>query len=69
MIILFLLFFVVVVFLLETLLKIIGLGWNEYIASGWNMFDITVTLLALFSSFLLLLKPTYTAVVIFRPLR
>lgn len=56
-------------FLLEALLKIVGLGWSEYISSGWNFFDLSVTLLALFGSLLLLLCPWLTAVVILRPLR
>lgn len=58
-----------IVFLVEAMLKIIALGWNEYVSSGWNVFDLTVTLAAIFGSLLLLLKPTFTAVVILRPLR
>lgn len=59
----------VAVFLVEAVLRIIGLGWHEYAASGWNMFDITVTVAALFGAFLLLIEPTFTVVVILRPLR
>ncbi|KAF2897307.1 hypothetical protein ILUMI_08868 [Ignelater luminosus] len=54
---------------LEIVLKIIGLGWSEYISSGWNIFDICVTYAAIFGSILLTFKPTFTAVVILRPLR
>ncbi|VEN34802.1 unnamed protein product [Callosobruchus maculatus] len=56
-------------FLLEAVLKMVGLGWSEYIYSGWNFFDLVVTLLALGGSFLLLMIPDFTAVVILRPLR
>ncbi|KAJ8954129.1 hypothetical protein NQ318_005723 [Aromia moschata] len=56
-------------FLMEAILKIVGLGWTEYISSGWNFFDLSVTLLALCGSFVILLKPTWTVVVILRPLR
>lgn len=56
-------------FLLEALLKIVGIGWGEYISSGWNFFDLSVTLVSLFGSLLLLMKPTLTIVVILRPLR
>lgn len=56
-------------FLIEALLKIIGLGWNQYISSGWNLFDLIVTLLPFTGGLLLLIKPNFTVVVIFRPLR
>ncbi|GJQ79890.1 hypothetical protein Trydic_g18337 [Trypoxylus dichotomus] len=56
-------------FLVEAMLKIIALGWNEYMASGWNVFDLSVTLAAIFGSLLLLARPSFTAVVVLRPLR
>lgn len=56
-------------FLIEAVLRIIGLGWTEYISSGWNFFDLSVTLLALSGSLMLLAKPALTVVVILRPLR
>ncbi|CAG9862413.1 unnamed protein product [Phyllotreta striolata] len=56
-------------FLLEAVLKIIGLGWAEYTSSGWNLFDLSVTLMALFGAFLLTMMPNLTIVVILRPLR
>ncbi|XP_076256242.1 two pore calcium channel protein 1-like isoform X2 [Rhynchophorus ferrugineus] len=56
-------------FLLEALLRIISFGWNEYISSGWNTFDLAVTLLAIWGSALLLMAPRFTVVVILRPLR
>lgn len=62
-------FLFLAIFLLEALLRIIGIGWTDYITSGWNIFDLSVTLAALFGSILLLIKPTYTGVVILRPLR
>lgn len=57
------------VFLVEAMLKIIALGWNEYMSSGWNVFDLTVTLTAIIGSLLLLIRPSFTAVVVLRPLR
>jgi len=57
------------VFLIEALIRIISFGWAEYISSGWNTFDLSVTLLAIFGSFLLLISPGFTVVVILRPLR
>ncbi|XP_065173158.1 two pore channel protein 1-like isoform X2 [Atheta coriaria] len=57
------------IFLFEALLRIIGIGWTQYTASGWNLFDLGVTLAALFGSLALLLKPDFTVVVILRPLR
>ncbi|KAK9892534.1 hypothetical protein WA026_020517 [Henosepilachna vigintioctopunctata] len=62
-------FLFLTLFLLEALLKIVAIGWNEYIASGWNVFDLTVTLAALFGAFLLHINPYLTIVVILRPLR
>ncbi|KRT86811.1 ion channel, partial [Oryctes borbonicus] len=56
-------------FLVEAMLKIIALGWNEYMSSGWNVFDLSVTLAAVFGSLLLLARPSFTAVVVLRPLR
>lgn len=54
---------------IEAILKIIGLGWNDYVSSGWNIFDISVTYAAIIGAVILLIKPTFTAVVVFRPLR
>ncbi|XP_060533745.1 two pore channel protein 1-like isoform X2 [Cylas formicarius] len=56
-------------FLLEALLRIISFGWSEYISSGWNTFDLSVTLLAIWGSLILLISPSFTIVVILRPLR
>lgn len=38
-------------------------------SSGWNLFDLWVTLVAFLGSFMLLMSPNLTAVVILRPLR
>ncbi|KAL1502413.1 hypothetical protein ABEB36_007557 [Hypothenemus hampei] len=56
-------------FLIEAILRIISFGWTEYISSGWNMYDLTVTLMAIWGSLLLLISPGFTVVVILRPLR
>lgn len=57
------------VFLLEALLRVLALGWHEYINSGWNIFDLVVTLAAVLGVMLLEVAPTVTAVVVLRPLR
>ncbi|XP_045469112.1 two pore channel protein 1-like [Harmonia axyridis] len=62
-------FLFLTLFLLEALLKVIAIGWNEYVASGWNVFDMIVTLAALMGAILLYLNPYLTLVVILRPLR
>lgn len=56
-------------FLIEALLRVLALGWHEYINSGWNIFDLVVTLAALLGVMLLEVVPTVTAVVVLRPLR
>nr|DBA22831.1 TPA: hypothetical protein GDO54_013826 [Pyxicephalus adspersus] len=54
----------------EVLLKVTGLGPLEYFTSGWNLFDFSVTLLALLGLLALALnmKPFYFIVVL-RPLQ
>lgn len=56
-------------FVVELTLKIVGVGWTEYVSSGWNIFDMTSTAAALCGALLLSVKPSFTAVVILRPLR
>ncbi|XP_044763143.1 two pore calcium channel protein 1-like [Coccinella septempunctata] len=62
-------FLFLALFLLEALLKVVAIGWNEYVASGWNVFDLIVTLAALTGALLLYLNPYLTLFVILRPLR
>ncbi|XP_017772430.1 PREDICTED: two pore calcium channel protein 1-like isoform X2 [Nicrophorus vespilloides] len=57
------------IFLFEALIRVIAIGWTQYIGSGWNIFDLGVTLAALLGSLVLLFNPTFTVVVILRPLR
>ena len=57
------------VYALEALLKVLGLGITRYFASGWNVFDFTVTLLALVGVLILSIVPSFTYVIILRPLR
>ncbi|XP_053616842.1 two pore channel protein 1-like isoform X2 [Plodia interpunctella] len=56
-------------FLLEATLRIMALGLPAYLESGWNVFDLSVTLLALMGAVLLSIAPKLFIVVIFRPLR
>lgn len=44
-------------------------GLGAYLESGWNVFDLSVTLLALMGAVLLSIAPKLFIVVIFRPLR
>lgn len=57
------------VYALEALLKVLGLGITKYFGSGWNVFDFTVTLLALSGVLVLSVAPSFTYIVILRPLR
>ncbi|XP_046418336.1 two pore calcium channel protein 1-like isoform X1 [Neodiprion fabricii] len=62
-------FLFVSIFLLEAFVKVLGLGTRRYLSSGWNLFDLGASLLALIAGFLLLLSPTATFLVVLRPLR
>lgn len=59
----------IVVYALEALIKVLGLGITRYFASGWNLFDFIVTLLPLLGVLLLSVFPSFTYVVLLRPLR
>ena len=56
-------------FLLEAALRIMASGLSVYLESGWNVFDLSVTLLALLGAVLLTIAPKLFIVVMFRPLR
>ncbi|XP_037292641.1 two pore calcium channel protein 1 isoform X2 [Manduca sexta] len=56
-------------FLLEACIRMLALGLGAYLESGWNVFDLSVTLLALMGAVLLSIAPKLFIVVIFRPLR
>lgn len=62
-------FFFVLVFLLEAFIRVLALGWDEYVSSGWNTFDFIVSVAAVMGVLLLEVIPTVTAVVVLRPLR
>ncbi|KAH9645222.1 hypothetical protein HF086_018267 [Spodoptera exigua] len=55
-------------FLLEAALRMMASGLAVYLESGWNVFDLSVTLLALMGAVLLSIAPKLFIVVIFRPL-
>lgn len=57
------------VFLIEAALRIMACGLSAYLESGWNVFDLSVTLLALMGAVLLTIAPKLFIVVMFRPLR
>ncbi|PNF19757.1 Two pore calcium channel protein 1 [Cryptotermes secundus] len=56
-------------FVVEVVLKILGLGITQYFGSGWNIYDFSVTLLSLFGVIILSLAPSFVYVVVLRPLR
>ncbi|CAH4030620.1 unnamed protein product [Pieris brassicae] len=56
-------------FLIEAALRIMACGLSAYLESGWNVFDLSVTLLALMGAVLLTIAPKLFIVVMFRPLR
>ncbi|CAK1552370.1 unnamed protein product [Leptosia nina] len=56
-------------FLVEAGLRILASGLGAYLESGWNVFDLSVTLLALMGAVLLTVAPKLFIVVMFRPLR
>ncbi|CAH2052637.1 unnamed protein product, partial [Iphiclides podalirius] len=56
-------------FLLEAALRMMASGLSAYLESGWNVFDLSVTLLALMGAVLLSIAPKLFIVVMFRPLR
>merc|ERR1719184_721139 len=41
--------FYIVVFTVEAVVKIVGLGWRQYISSSWNKFDFFIVLVGLVS--------------------
>ncbi|XP_039751866.1 two pore calcium channel protein 1-like isoform X2 [Pararge aegeria] len=56
-------------FLLEAGVRVLAAGPARYLASGWNVFDLGATLLALLGAALLSAAPDLFVVVVFRPLR
>lgn len=57
------------VFLIEAGLRMMALGMRQYLASGWNVFDLVATLLGVMGAVMLILVPGLIIVVILRPLR
>ncbi|GBP62933.1 Two pore calcium channel protein 1 [Eumeta japonica] len=56
-------------FLIEAGIRMMASGLRNYVESGWNVFDLSVTLLALMGAVMLTIAPTLFIVVMFRPLR
>ncbi|XP_075219021.1 two pore calcium channel protein 1-like isoform X4 [Lycorma delicatula] len=54
---------------IEALMKILGLGFNQYLTSGWNCYDLTVTIAAAAGVIIINMFPSFTCVVVLRPLR
>lgn len=57
------------IYVVEMIMKLIGLGPREYFKSGWNRFDCVVTILGFIGGFIAYAKPTLTYIIILRPLR
>merc|ERR1719317_1340190 len=43
--------FYIVVFTVEAIVKVIGLGWRQYIGSSWNKFDFFIVIVGIISLF------------------
>lgn len=57
------------VFVTEALIKVLGLGMRRYLSSGWNLFDLGASIMSLVGACGLMLFPSATFLVVFRPLR
>ena len=60
---------VFLVFLLECFVKILGLGFRQYLKSGWNVFDLITSTLMPLAAICLNIFPEAVFFVAFRPLR
>ncbi|KAK0159692.1 hypothetical protein PV327_010782 [Microctonus hyperodae] len=56
-------------FVIEALIKALGLGMRQYLSSGWNLFDLGASIMSLVAACCLRLFPNAIFFVIFRPLR
>ncbi|XP_043269050.1 two pore calcium channel protein 1-like isoform X2 [Venturia canescens] len=56
-------------FVTEALIKVLGLGMRRYLSSGWNLFDLGASIMSLVGACGLMLFPSATFFVVFRPLR
>jgi len=57
------------VFVTEALSKILALGIRCYLNSGWNLFDLGTSIMTVVAACALILFPSATFLVMFRPLR
>ncbi|KAL6441388.1 hypothetical protein ACFW04_003544 [Cataglyphis niger] len=56
-------------FVAEALAKVLALGIRCYLSSGWNLFDLGTSIMTLVAACALILFPSATFLVMFRPLR
>lgn len=56
-------------FVTEALIKVLGLGKRRYLSSGWNLFDLSTSIMTLVAAWILTFFPSATVFVLFRPLR
>ncbi|CAL1678014.1 unnamed protein product [Lasius platythorax] len=56
-------------FVAEALAKVLALGIRCYLSSGWNLFDLGTSIMTLVAACALILFPSVTFLVMFRPLR
>ncbi|CAB0035202.1 unnamed protein product [Trichogramma brassicae] len=56
-------------FAAEALTKVLGLGVRGYLNSGWNLFDLSTSMMVLVSACVLTFFPSAVLFVVFRPLR
>ncbi|XP_014475943.1 PREDICTED: two pore calcium channel protein 1-like isoform X1 [Dinoponera quadriceps] len=57
------------IFVAEALSKVLALGVRHYLSSGWNLFDLGTSVMMLVAACALILFPSATFLVLFRPLR
>ncbi|XP_046386592.1 two pore calcium channel protein 1-like [Ischnura elegans] len=61
--------FFIGMFSVEAIIRVMALGVSKYFASGWNVWDFSVTLGCLLGLMARAVDPSLTAVVVLRPLR
>nr|CAD7396976.1 unnamed protein product [Timema cristinae] len=59
----------VILYAVEAMLRVLGMGLTQYFNSGWNVYDFSVTLGTLLGVIILYMAPWFVYVVVLRPLR
>nr|CAD7197326.1 unnamed protein product [Timema douglasi] len=59
----------VILYAVEAMLRVLGMGLTQYFNSGWNVYDFSVTLGTFLGVIILYMAPWFVYVVVLRPLR